>query len=58
MCKTPKYTPPAISRIASPNSDAAVREGEMERSLRRHRSGVAADVLTSPLGLVGQAMAG
>ena len=58
MCKPAKFETPAISRIAAPTSDAAMREGETERVLRRHRSGVGADILTSPLGLVGQAMAG
>lgn len=58
MCRAPRMQTPAISRIAAPTSDAAMREGEMERSLRRHRSGVGADILTSPLGLVGQMMAG
>lgn len=48
--KTPEA--PTVQRIASPASDAVQREGELERSIRRRRSGVAADILTSPLGIV------
>jgi hypothetical protein len=57
MCfvKSPKI--PAVQRLASPTSDAAQREGEFERQLRRNRSGVAADILTTPLGLPGSAAA-
>lgn len=53
MCGAPKVQIPAIQRMASPQSDSIVREGELERLMRRNRSGVAADVLTTPLGLVG-----
>ncbi|WP_226779008.1 hypothetical protein [Oceaniglobus trochenteri] len=58
MCSAPKIEAPAVQRIGSSASDAAVREGELERRLRRTRSGSAADILTSPLGLVGDAMGG
>lgn len=53
MCGIPKMKTPAVQRLAAPSSDAARREGELERSLRRARSGVGLDILTSPLGLVG-----
>jgi hypothetical protein len=53
MCGAPKVRTPAVRRLAAPSSDAAVREGEFERALRRNRSGIAADILTSPLGLPG-----
>ena len=55
MCGMPKLKMPAVQRLAAPSSDAARREGELERSLRRSRSGVGLDVLTTPLGLVGWA---
>lgn len=55
MCMVPKVQTPAVQRLAAPTSDAARREGELERMLRRNRAGVAADVLTTPLGLVGGA---
>ncbi|WP_157971224.1 hypothetical protein [Pseudogemmobacter bohemicus] len=56
MClSTPKISTPAVQRMAAPTSDIARREGELERTLRRQRAGVAADVLTSPLGVVGGA---
>ncbi|MEO0380616.1 MAG: hypothetical protein AAF252_10120 [Pseudomonadota bacterium] len=42
---------PTVRRIAAPESDAIQREGEVERTLRRRRSGVAADILTTPLGI-------
>ncbi|MES2667919.1 MAG: hypothetical protein V4712_17680 [Pseudomonadota bacterium] len=54
MC-APKIRTPAVQRFAAPTSDAAQREGEFERLLRRQRSGVAQDILTSPLGLPGSA---
>lgn len=53
MCGKPKVSTPAVRRLAAPTSDAAVREGEFERALRRNRSGIAADILTAPLGLPG-----
>lgn len=53
MCGKPKVQTPAVRRLAAPTSDAAMREGEFERTLRRSRSGIAADILTSPLGLPG-----
>lgn len=58
MCPAPKMKmeTPAASRIAAPTSDAAQREGDFERILRRARSGAAADILTGPLGLPGDAM--
>ena len=54
MCgpKVEQVDPPAVRRIAAPASDAIQRESELESSLRRRRSGVAADILTSPLGIV------
>lgn len=55
MCGAPKMETPTVRRMASPQSNSIVREGELERMLRRSRSGVAADVLTSPLGLPGAA---
>lgn len=55
MCKPKIPPPPAVRRMATPRSDAAMREGEVERLMRRNRGGVAADILTSPLGLVGDA---
>lgn len=55
MCGTPKMASPAVQRIAAPQSDAAQREGELERVLRRARSGTAADILTSPLGIISDA---
>lgn len=55
MCGLPKTEVPAVQRLAAPSSDAAMRESELERSLRRSRAGVGLDVLTSPLGLVGGA---
>lgn len=55
MCFAPKMETPAVQRLAAPTSDAARREGELERTLRRQRAGVAADILTTPLGLVGGA---
>ena len=53
MCGFPKVKTPSVQRLAAPSSDAAMREGELERSLRRNRAGVALDVLTQPLGLPG-----
>lgn len=54
MCGlVPKVKTPAVQRLASPMSDQARRSTEFERVLRRQRSGVAADILTSPLGIVG-----
>lgn len=58
MCGRPKIEQPKIQRIAAPSSDAAQREGDYERVMRRSRNGVAADILTSPLGLVGRMMEG
>lgn len=57
MCvmSTPKVRTPAVQRLAAPTSEAARTEGDLERTLRRQRAGVAADVLTSPLGVVGSA---
>lgn len=55
MCGMPKVKTPTVQRLAAPSSDAARREGELERSLRRSRSGVGLDMLTTPLGLVGGA---
>lgn len=55
MCGSPRIeTPetPTVQRIAAPESDTVRREGELERSIRRRRSGVAADILTTPLGIV------
>lgn len=51
MCSAPKIQQPTIQRIAAPQDSAAQREGELERALRRRRGGVAADILTSPLGI-------
>ncbi len=51
MCGTPKYDTPTVQRMAAPESDAIQREGEVERALRRRRSGVAADILTTPMGI-------
>ncbi|MES2667450.1 MAG: hypothetical protein V4712_15230 [Pseudomonadota bacterium] len=53
MCGLPKTQVPAVQRLAAPTSDAVMREGELERMLRRSRSGVAADILTTPMGIVG-----
>jgi len=53
MCKGPNISIPAVKRLASPQSDSVQRESEMERRLRRSRRGVAADILTSPLGILG-----
>lgn len=55
MCGMPKVKTPAVQRMASPQSDSIVREGELERMFRRSRSGIAADILTTPLGLPGTA---
>ncbi len=55
MCGMPKTQTPAVQRMASPQSNSIVREGELERMFRRSRSGVAADILTSPMGLPGVA---
>ncbi|MDW3181766.1 hypothetical protein [Roseobacter sp.] len=55
MCSAPKVdtTPaPTVRRIAAPENDAVQRESELESSIRRRRSGVAADILTTPLGIV------
>lgn len=54
MCNLKKPQMPAVRRLAAPASDAAQREGDLERVLRRSRSGVALDMLTGPLGLPGQ----
>ncbi|MEL6886892.1 MAG: hypothetical protein AAFP87_20460 [Pseudomonadota bacterium] len=52
MCfGTPDIQTEPVRRMAAPASDAMQREGEVERSLRRRRSGVAADILTAPLGV-------
>jgi hypothetical protein len=55
MCKpkAPKVqkSTQTVQRLAAPPDDAVIRESEIERSVRRARSGVAADILTSPLGL-------
>lgn len=53
MCGLPKVETPTVQRMAAPTSDAARRESELERALRRNRSGVASDILTTPLGLPG-----
>lgn len=53
MCNFKKPEIPAVRRLAAPASDAAQREGDLERALRRSRSGVALDMLTGPLGLPG-----
>lgn len=53
MCPTPKMETPAVRRLASPQSNSVMREGELERLMRRSRTGVAADVLTTPMGLPG-----
>jgi hypothetical protein len=52
MCKPPKIKVPEAPKIAAPVNEEAVREGEMERALRRRRAGAAGDILTSPLGVV------
>lgn len=57
MCGAPKVQTPTVRRLAAPTNDAAVREGEFERSLRRNRAGIAADILTAPLGLPGNGAA-
>ena len=53
MCKVkqPKLETPAVRRVAAPEDPAPQLEADFERSLRRQRSGVAADILTSPLGI-------
>lgn len=57
MCNfsSPKITTPTVRRLSAPTSDAGQRQGEFERLLRRSRGGAMADVLTAPLGLVGEA---
>ena len=54
MCKQPDIQQPSVTRLAAPTSEAARRESDFERILRRSRAGAAADVLTTPLGLPGQ----
>lgn len=51
----PKITTPTVHRLAAPTSDAGQRQADFERLLRRSRGGSAADMLTTPLGLVGGA---
>lgn len=51
----PKMQSPAVTQIAAPTSDTAQRESDFERILRRSRSGAAADILTTPMGVVGNA---
>lgn len=52
MCFFSQPRPAPAARIAAPSSDAARRQGDLEARLRRRRAGAAADVLTTPLGLV------
>lgn len=53
MCRvsTPKFEQPAVKRVAAPEDEGIQREAEFERMLRRQRGGVAADILTSPIGV-------
>jgi hypothetical protein len=55
MCSIPsqpKVVTPTIRRLAAPSSEAAQRQADFEQLIRRTRSPMA-DVLTTPLGLVG-----
>lgn len=56
MCgfKQPQIVTPTVQRLAAPTSDGAERASDFERLLRRSRSPMA-DILTTPLGLVGDA---
>lgn len=56
MCKADTPEVPQVRRMAAPDSEAVRREGDVERTLRRRRSGVAADILTSPIGLPGSSV--
>lgn len=53
MCavKPQKIEQPAVRRVAAPEDEGIQREAEFERMLRRQRGGVAADILTSPIGV-------
>lgn len=49
MCfRTPKIAQPPV---AMPDNEEAIRQADIEARLRRRRSGAAADVLTSPVGI-------
>lgn len=58
MMKTPKIQTPAAQQIAAYDNGEANREADMETRLRRRRSGLAAQILTSPTGMPSTATLG
>lgn len=60
MClmKTPKIQTPAAPQIAAFDNQEATRDADIEARLRRRRSGVAAQILTSPTGIPSTATLG
>ncbi len=44
----PKIPAPAVAAI---DNSQAIAQGDLEARLRRRRAGVAADILTSPVGI-------
>lgn len=51
---TPKVVIPAVKRMSASPSEAAQRSADFERLLRRSNAPMA-DILTSPLGVLGDA---
>ncbi|WP_284262480.1 hypothetical protein [Roseicyclus amphidinii] len=51
MFRQPKMPTPARQAIAAPDNAEATRRATMEARIRRMRSGAAANVLTSPVGI-------
>lgn len=59
MCKMPKIdTPKAAPIIAAPDNRDATRQADAEARRRRARSGAAANILTSPVGIPSTAQLG
>lgn len=60
MCFMPKIkTPtPAVQQIAAYDNTEAIKQSDLEASLRRKRAGAAAQILTSPTGIPSTATLG
>lgn len=57
MCM-PKINAPKPVRVAAYDNAEALRQADMEASLRRRRRGAAANILTGPMGIPSSATMG
>lgn len=51
MCSAPKIKTPKPAIIAAPDNRESARQGDEALRRRRARSGAAANILTSPVGI-------